>query len=368
MPEMLADDGGETIPAAMLQYSLSKFGTRPPVSEWSFSEKLGSSIERALAHLPEETAHKLQSMLSKESLDTVEVVSAAWLASHLVGIGELVDGAFVAGGLVSMGGEVIHVGQDLYAFAAGTHAATTEEGLDAAGAHLARAIATVGVDAAAALLTHKVVSTVKSMPPPSPGPLLVGELQMAGAAPAIATDGLLATPAVALGIDFLAQGPDSSLRPLDSVAAASLKRASKVLPPEVAAAKAKALPRIEAFGKRLIERLDAQLASGRYGEQSRANIEALRNGIHDHHSAADLTGALRDNLEMPVRRRGSGEVRKHFKEVTEPFNGINQTIQSLRIEFDRTWNRGAPNSEVALLIDDLVAYHSQVMKFIEPNP
>jgi hypothetical protein len=94
----------------------------------------------------------------------------------------------------------------------------------------------------------------------------------------------------------------------------------------------------------------------------------FRNGVCDHHSAADLTGALRDNLEMPVRMRGSGEPRKHFQEVTEPFNRINDAMQSLRIEFDRTWMNGAPNAEVALLIDDLVAYQSQVMKFIEPNP
>jgi hypothetical protein len=81
----------------------------------------------------------------------------------------IVDAAVLGLAVYSLGSEAIGVMGDLVDFATKTAGAKTEADLDAAAQSLAKATATVGVDALAALLIHKGVKTLKSgeIPPPN---------------------------------------------------------------------------------------------------------------------------------------------------------------------------------------------------------
>jgi hypothetical protein len=300
----------------------------------------------------------------------MEVVSAAWLVSHATGAGEAIDGFVIAAGLVSMGAEAIDVGEDLYAFAGGALGAKSDEDLTVAGQHLARAVAAVGVDVGAALLVHKAGSSVKDLPKGGGGGLTTAGVVVSAERAAVSTAALDSIPGIATGVDLLSKGkgPDSSLSELDEMSKASLKRAGKKLSPEVAAEKAKALPRIEATRQNLKARLDALLANPNLSPRSRTNLSRLRNSLNDHLAPKDLTGALRDNLEMPIRRVGSGQSFQHKTEVLDGLESFDDARASLGYDFNRSVAQGTPAAELSSLADDLVALKKQISDFLQVMP
>lgn len=411
------DGAAESIPAAMLPYlafapeTMRQSGANQPqaqessrawlattglaapagtpVSEWTPSQKYAAVFAEAIGQLPGEVAAKLQALLSKESLATIEVTTAAWLASHLTGIGEGVDAALVAFGAVMLGSDAIQVSKDLYDFVLLTTQAKSPEDIEKAAKHLASAVAVVGVDVASVVLTHKAAGAAKSgigRPPPAPptGALaaegvLIGAVggtgsNVTGISVAVPGSGAVGSDVFIKGnkgVDAPAGGAHSSLPELDEESSASMKRVAQKLDKEVVAAKRKALPRIEAARQELLEKLDALLRAERQpplSQRSRANLEAVLNALREHLTPKDLTGALRDSVDLPVRESGSGREFQHATEVSEALVTFETARKTLVVEFQRSATRGTVEAGLSALTDELARLEEQMDSFVSVNP
>jgi hypothetical protein len=100
----------------------------------------------ALPKLPEEIRDLVAAALSRDSLAMMGAATTAWAASHAIGIGELVD-VFLAGvGIGVLGREAVDAGRHFVIFWRRAAAAKTEEDVDVAAGHFAKAVAAVGVN------------------------------------------------------------------------------------------------------------------------------------------------------------------------------------------------------------------------------
>ncbi|WP_218079557.1 ADP-ribosyltransferase [Anthocerotibacter panamensis] len=124
------------------------------VAAMNSTQKLEAALKRTLPLLPTEVRAKVQALLSPEALATMVAVAAVWAASHAVGVGEVIDLVLLGLGVLALGTEVVGVVQDVGGFVTGSLDAKSTVDLDRAAEHLARAIATVGVDTVIALLTR----------------------------------------------------------------------------------------------------------------------------------------------------------------------------------------------------------------------
>ncbi|WP_218081682.1 hypothetical protein [Anthocerotibacter panamensis] len=138
------------------------------IAAMSSPQKLEAALQHTLPLLPAEVRTKVEALLSPEALATIAAVAAVWAASHAVGIGEIADVALLGLGALAVGGEVIGVVQDVGGFVSTALQAQEEQDLDRAAEHLARAIATVGVDAVLAVLMHKAGNAAKDRLPGQP--------------------------------------------------------------------------------------------------------------------------------------------------------------------------------------------------------
>lgn len=111
--------------------------------------------------------------MTPQSLAIMAGTLGVWAASHAIGVGFVVDTALLGVGAVALGSEVIDVITHFYDFASGAMNAHTEADLGRAGDHLAEAVTTIGIDAAAAFLTRGVVKHAK---PPQIGTVQVVEM------------------------------------------------------------------------------------------------------------------------------------------------------------------------------------------------
>ena len=139
------------------------------VSQMGMAEKLEIVINKAIEHLGPEAGEKLKQLLTPENMAIMVGTTAALIAVQGVPFLDVAVDAVVLGiAAYSLGSEALSAIGDLADFASKTFNAKTEADLDAAGKSLAKATATVGVDALAALLIHKGVKSIKAteIPPP----------------------------------------------------------------------------------------------------------------------------------------------------------------------------------------------------------
>lgn len=140
------------------------------VSQMSLGEKLQIVFSKTLEHLGPEAAEKFKQLLTPENIAIMVGTTAALIAVQGVPFLDVaVDIAVLGLAAYSLGSEALTVIGDLVDFATKTAGAKTESDLDSAAQSLAKATATVGVDALAALLMHKAVKSIKSgeVPPPN---------------------------------------------------------------------------------------------------------------------------------------------------------------------------------------------------------
>ncbi len=129
----------------------------------TMTEKLEIVINKAVEHLGAEAGEKLKQLITPENIAIMAVTTAALIAVQGVPVLDvIVDAAVVGLAVYSLGGEAIDVIGDLADFASRTLNAKSEQDLDDAGKSLAKATATIGVDALAALLIHKGVKSIKA--------------------------------------------------------------------------------------------------------------------------------------------------------------------------------------------------------------
>nr|WP_309890796.1 hypothetical protein [Archangium sp.] len=112
-------------------------------------------------------SEEVRAMLTPESIAAMMSLSAAWLGSQGVPVvGQAVDVALVVFGVTMLAAQAADLKAALWAYVNHAKAARSRAELEAASAHLSRAIALVGVNVVAFILTKKAVGSVKPGPPP----------------------------------------------------------------------------------------------------------------------------------------------------------------------------------------------------------
>jgi hypothetical protein len=128
---------------------------RKNVSSMSTEEKIAEALRRSLPHLPAEAREQVLALLTPASLTIIAGTLVVWAGSHFFGVGEVVDVILLLVGVVTIGGGVWQFGKELYGFATSVVNARTDQDLDEAGDHFARAVAIGGITAVSALLLHR---------------------------------------------------------------------------------------------------------------------------------------------------------------------------------------------------------------------
>lgn len=122
------------------------------VGGWPFARKLEETLKRALPLLGPEARAQVSALLTPQTLGVMAAVLVAWVLSHAVGIGEIIDIVILAVGVVGIGLSVFQGVDELYEFAMGTYKAGTTRDLDVAAGHFAKAVNILGVQAVLAVL------------------------------------------------------------------------------------------------------------------------------------------------------------------------------------------------------------------------
>ncbi|WP_218079642.1 hypothetical protein [Anthocerotibacter panamensis] len=132
------------------------------IPQMNSAQKLGAVLKHTLPLLPTQVRSKVEAPFAPEALALLAGMAGVWAASHAVGIGEVIDLVLLGVGITALGTEVVTIAQDLVGFVNGVLQAQTEADLEKAAEHLARAVAVVGVDVVAAVLTHQALKQVKA--------------------------------------------------------------------------------------------------------------------------------------------------------------------------------------------------------------
>lgn len=147
----------------------------PSFAEMEMSEKLCRSFIQALGKLPAETTKEVRAMLSPESLAVISSVTAAWIgAQGIPVVGQAVDASLLALGVIALSSQTAIVTDSVWKYVQYASEARDPGGLEVAATHLARAMATVGVNVVTFILTKKVAGKIETRPgPPAPLPQLL---------------------------------------------------------------------------------------------------------------------------------------------------------------------------------------------------
>ncbi len=117
-----------------------------------FESKLEEVFRRTLPKLGPEVRGALAAIITPESLKIIAGVLAAWVLSHAFGVGEAIDIILAVLGIAAIGLSVFSGLEHIYEFASRTYRASSEQELDTAAEHLAKAITILGITAVLAVL------------------------------------------------------------------------------------------------------------------------------------------------------------------------------------------------------------------------
>ncbi len=176
--------------------------------------------------------------------------------------------------------------------------------------------------------------------------------------------GLLILSPLLSSADSGPSGP-SRLPELSEKAQASMKRASKLMTKEAVAEKRKMLTRLIAERERLMGKLDELLRNPDLSEKTRSWLNSARNAFDDHLTQEDLTGALRDKLQLPVRERGSGDAYDHIDEVKAGLRSVEDAREVLVEEFRHSVKHREPRAQLSDLADSFLDFHRAAEAFTE---
>ena len=126
--------------------------TAVDVSGLSPADRIGSALQRSLPMLAPEARREIEKLIEPKTLAIVAGVLVAWVVSHFIGIGEIVDAILIGAGILAIGLSVFEGLDELYEFAKGALNASSPQDLDEAARHFFRAIAILGVQAVLAVL------------------------------------------------------------------------------------------------------------------------------------------------------------------------------------------------------------------------
>ncbi len=73
------------------------------VTTWSFENRLEATFQQTLPKLAPEIRAQFRALIEPRALAIIAAVLVAWVISHAVGLGELIDLVILATGAVSIG-------------------------------------------------------------------------------------------------------------------------------------------------------------------------------------------------------------------------------------------------------------------------
>ncbi|MCC7373195.1 MAG: hypothetical protein IT581_00965 [Verrucomicrobiales bacterium] len=127
-------------------------GSFSGVAGWPLERKLIEAAKRAIPALPAGMRDEFAALFTGESLAILTVVLVAWAAGHAFGVSEIIDAVLLAVGIVMLGSQALRAFKAMGAYLDRAMNARSDADLDAAGAHLAEAVAIIGVTAFTALI------------------------------------------------------------------------------------------------------------------------------------------------------------------------------------------------------------------------
>lgn len=122
------------------------------IGSMSFEERIEIAIRRSFTKLPAAAQAQIGQLLTPQALGITSGVLAAWIISHGLGVGELIDVILAATGILSIGLAIFTGLDELWMFTHGTYYAKSESDLDAASGHFAQAVTILSVQAVLAVL------------------------------------------------------------------------------------------------------------------------------------------------------------------------------------------------------------------------
>jgi hypothetical protein len=127
----------------------------PNPRQMPMAGKLVAAIQRAAARLPAEVGRQLLGLVEPKSLAIMASVIILWAGSQFIAVGEIADVILIVAARVALGSVAISAGRELFSFATIIASAQSDDDLDGAAEHLARAVSLLGVQTTLALLLRK---------------------------------------------------------------------------------------------------------------------------------------------------------------------------------------------------------------------
>lgn len=119
-------------------------------------------------------------------------------------------------------------------------------------------------------------------------------------------------------------------RNLSPVAVEGLRVAKTRLGPVAGQLAEDRLRDLMAARQAIMHELQDLIEKGSLPKNTQEKLETALRALEDHAKDADLVGALRDRLGVPVRRASDGKVYDHAKEVETAFNSLENLSSNLR--------------------------------------
>jgi hypothetical protein len=126
--------------------------TDAEVLRLSSADKLAEAMRRSMPHLPAEARRIVEGLLQPGTLAIVTGTLLVWGASHVFGVGEIVDLVLLGVGVVGIGFAVFDGAGALYEFVETAINARMDSQLETAGKHFARAVTLLGISTVQGLL------------------------------------------------------------------------------------------------------------------------------------------------------------------------------------------------------------------------
>jgi hypothetical protein len=123
-------------------------------------DKVGEAMRRSISILPADAGQVVSLMLQPESLAILTGTLVVWAGSHFFGVGEIVDAVLLVVGAFTLGFGVFDGAKELYDFATIATKAQSDQELDVASKHFARAVTVLGMAAIQAVLLRGQAQTI----------------------------------------------------------------------------------------------------------------------------------------------------------------------------------------------------------------
>jgi hypothetical protein len=140
------------------------------IARMSDADRVGEGMKRGIGKLGPAIQAQLAALVKPEALALAGGFFVAWLVSHAVGVGFVVDAIFLGVGVVSVGLSVFSGIDELIVFGHGAIGARTIAALDLAAVHFANAVSILGVQALISLLLRRAPQTFRNRPSVGPAP------------------------------------------------------------------------------------------------------------------------------------------------------------------------------------------------------